>query len=131
MAYIPDNRAVIQPQRSYTTTSKFIHEYSRDICHISSLVWRHQFCTCAVTESLQRIKAMKRVWQVNTQSLKKRKKEPIDGRFFQELSVWLPHIAESVRCVSLLLVSIVLFFFDVSVSYRIYYMYHGFSVYMI
>ena len=41
-----------------------------------------------------------------------------------------PHIAESVRCVSLLLVSIVLFFFDVSVSYRIYYMYHGFSVYM-
>ena len=42
-----------------------------------------------------------------------------------------PHIAESVRCVSLLLVSIVLFFFDVSVSYRIYYMYHGFSVYMV
>ena len=42
-----------------------------------------------------------------------------------------PHIAESERCVSLLLVSIVLFFFDVSVSYRIYYMYHGFLVYMV
>ena len=41
-----------------------------------------------------------------------------------------PRIAEIVRCVSLLFVSIVLFFFDVSVSYRIYYMYHGFSVYM-
>ena len=43
---------------------------------------------------------------------------------------YLPHIAESVRSVSLLVVSIVLFF-DVSVSYRIYYMYHGFSVYMV
>ena len=42
---------------------------------------------------------------------------------------YLPHIAESVKCVSLLLVSIVLFF-DVSVSYRIYYMYHGFEGYM-
>ena len=43
---------------------------------------------------------------------------------------YLPHIAESVRCVRLLLVSIVLFF-DVSVSYRMYYMYHGFLVYMV
>ena len=50
------------------------------------------FCTCAVTESLNRMKAIKRVRQVNTQkklslSLKKRKKEPIDGRFSQELFV--------------------------------------------
>ena len=93
------------------------------------------FCTCAETESLKRMKAMKRVQQVNTQkklslSLKKRKKEPIDGHFSQELFVGLPHIAESVSCGSLLLVPIVLFFFDVSVRYRIYYMYHGFSVYM-
>ena len=36
--YIPNHRAVIQPQGSYTTTLKFVHEYSRDICHISSLV---------------------------------------------------------------------------------------------
>ena len=35
MAYIPDHR---EPQGSYTTTSKFVHEYSRDIWHISSLV---------------------------------------------------------------------------------------------
>ena len=80
MAYIPNHRAVIQPQGSYTTTSKFVHKYS---------IMTSWFCTCTVTESLKRMKAMKRV---NTQkklylSLKKRKKEPIDGRFSQELFV--------------------------------------------
>ena len=46
-------------------------------------------CACAVTERLKRMKARKRVRQVNTEkklslSLKK---EPIDGRFSQELFV--------------------------------------------
>ena len=87
------------------------------------------FCTCAVTESLKRMKARKRVRQVNTEkklslSLKKRTNR------WAFLPGTIRLIAESVSCVSLLLVSIVLFFFDVSVSYRIYYMYHGFSVYM-
>ena len=74
MAYIPDHRAVIQPQGSYTTTSKFVHEYNRDMPYIIPGMTSR---TCAVTESLQRMKAMKRVRQVNTQkklslSLKKR-----------------------------------------------------------
>ena len=76
MAYIPDHREVIQPHQSSFTVQQGYMPY---------IIPGMTSCTCTVTK---RMKAMKRVRQVNAQkklSLSFKKKEPIDGRFSQEL----------------------------------------------
>ena len=98
-----------RPQGSYTTAEKlYNHIKVRSRVqqeYMPYIIPGMTSCTCAVdlvTKSLQMMKAM---------STSKHTKE----------ALFVSYIAESVRCVSLLLVSIVLFFFDVSLSYSKYY----------
>ena len=81
MRYINLPRGKISPEgdnTSYTTTSKFVHEYSRDICPWYDVMVLHMRSHRNSKEN-EGNEFMKRVRQVNTQkklslSLKKEKK---------------------------------------------------------